>query len=93
MKYADLQTQLAQTSFSRPDYGSQAAMWNAINCGIQFPAGMANSLAMNSLHIPSKIERARERFGQPFAHEPGATWQPRKVPVLTEWMQKRGKEQ
>lgn len=39
-----------------------------------------------------RVQQARERFGQPFAHEPGATWQPRKVPVLTEWMQKRPQE-
>ena len=43
--------------------------------------------------MDNRLQQARERFGQPFAHEPGATWQPRKVPVLTEWMQKRGKEQ
>ena len=40
----------------------------------------------------SRIEVARARFGQPFAHEPGAKWKPRPVPVLTEWMQSRGKQ-
>lgn len=40
-----------------------------------------------------RVQQARERFGQPFAHEPGATWTPRKVPVLTEWMQRRGHDE
>lgn len=39
-----------------------------------------------------RVQQARERFGQPFAHEPGSVWQPRRVPVLTEWMQKRGND-
>lgn len=39
----------------------------------------------------STIEAARRRFGQPFAHEAGATWKPRAVPMLIEWLQKRGK--
>lgn len=37
------------------------------------------------------IEAARRRFGQPFAHEPGARWKPRSTPLLTEWMQKKGR--
>lgn len=40
----------------------------------------------------ARIDQARERFGQRFAHEPGATWKPRQTPVLTEWLQKRGKQ-
>ena len=38
------------------------------------------------------VARARERFGAPFAHEPGATWKPRSTPFLTEWMQSRGQK-
>ena len=37
-----------------------------------------------------KLIQAREKFGRPFAHEPGSDWVPRKVPVLTEWMQNKG---
>ena len=37
-----------------------------------------------------KLVQARERFGKKFAHEPGSDWQPRKAPVLTEWMQTKG---
>lgn len=37
------------------------------------------------------VQAARRRFGQKFAHEPGATWRPRGVPVLLEWLQRRGK--
>lgn len=38
------------------------------------------------------VERARQRFAQPFAHEPGSKWKPRSTPYLTEWMQTRGKQ-
>lgn len=37
------------------------------------------------------LEAAKRRFGQPFAHEPDTKWQPRAVPFLTEWLQKRGR--
>ena len=40
-----------------------------------------------------KICEARKRHGKPFAHESGAEWKPRAVPVLTEWMQHRTKEE
>ena len=43
-----------------------------------------------SLRHMQKLEEARKRFGQPFVHEPGATWKPRATPVLIEWMQKGG---
>lgn len=35
------------------------------------------------------VESARRRFGQPFAHEPGARWKPRQTPLLIEWLSKR----
>ena len=34
-----------------------------------------------------KICQARQRHGKPFAFESGATWKPRSVPLLTEWLQ------
>lgn len=37
-----------------------------------------------------KLVQAREKFGRPFAHEPGSDWKPRATPVLTEWMQRKG---
>ena len=37
------------------------------------------------------IERARRRFGKKFSFEPGTEWKPREVPLLTEWMQSRGR--
>ena len=39
----------------------------------------------------SRIDAARKRFGGPFSHEPGTRWKPHEVPVLTAWMQSRGK--
>lgn len=56
-------------------------------------AGLLRELMQNQIDsgYKSKVDIARERFGQRFAHEPGATWKPRTVPVLTEWMQSRGK--
>ncbi len=38
-----------------------------------------------------KIDIARERFGQPFVHEPGSKWKPNSAPFLTRWLQSRGK--
>jgi len=43
-----------------------------------------------SLRHMQKLEEARRKFGQPFVHEPGATWKPRATPVLLEWMQNGG---
>jgi hypothetical protein len=40
----------------------------------------------------SKLQLARERHGKPFAFETGATWKPRQVPLLTEWLQSRGRD-
>jgi len=34
-----------------------------------------------------KVLMARERHGKPFAFESGASWKPRQVPLLTEWLQ------
>jgi len=39
-----------------------------------------------------KLLEARERHGKPFAHESGSEWKPRAIPVLTEWMQKQGRD-
>ena len=36
-----------------------------------------------------RVETARQRFGQKFAHEPGSTWTPPKTPVLVDWLTKR----
>ena len=38
------------------------------------------------------IAKARERHGKPFAFEPGSDWQPKAVPVLTEWLQHQTRE-
>jgi hypothetical protein len=40
-----------------------------------------------------KVLAARQRHGKPFAHEAGSEWKPRAVPVLTEYMQHRTKEE
>lgn len=34
------------------------------------------------------LERARKRFGGPFAHEPKTRWKQNATPVLTRWMAK-----
>jgi hypothetical protein len=39
-----------------------------------------------------RVARARERFGQPFAYEPGATWRQRPERLLTEWLARRVEE-
>ena len=39
-----------------------------------------------------KLMQARQRHGKPFAFESGATWKPRQVPFLTEWLQGRGRD-
>jgi len=39
-----------------------------------------------------KLLEARERHGKPFAHESGSEWKPRAILVLTEWMQKQGRD-
>ena len=40
----------------------------------------------------NKVAVARQRHGKPFAFESGATWKPRSVPLLTEWLQSRTRE-
>ena len=40
----------------------------------------------------SRVEEARKRFGKPFAHEQGTTWKRPVTPILTQWMQSRGKQ-
>jgi hypothetical protein len=42
--------------------------------------------------IESKVDIARRRFGQKFSWEPGSTWTPHAVPVLTEWLQNKEKK-
>ena len=47
-------------------------------------------------HIPegeTPLQRARRRFGRPFAHQRGTDWKPRETPLLTEWMQRGGSKQ
>lgn len=39
-----------------------------------------------------KLLEARERHGKPFAHEKNSEWVPRAVPVLTDWLQKKGRD-
>jgi len=39
-----------------------------------------------------KVCQARQRHGKPFAFESGAAWKPRSVPLLTEWLQSRGRD-
>ena len=39
-----------------------------------------------------KLHTARQRHGKPFAFESGSNWKPRQVPLLTEWLQSRGRE-
>jgi len=69
---------------------SQAnALKQSINMGMQ-SAGLANTwnmLAMQQFQPPSKLDRARERFGRPFKD-----WMPRAKPVLTEWLEQRQAE-
>ena len=41
----------------------------------------------------NKVAVARQRHGKPFAFESGSNWKPRQVPLLTEWLQGRGREE
>lgn len=41
----------------------------------------------------NKVAVARQRHGKPFAYEAGSNWKPRQVPLLTEWLQGRGREE
>lgn len=45
------------------------------------------------MSMPAKLASARAKFGRPFAHEPGGHefWKPRAIPLLTEWLQTRGR--
>jgi hypothetical protein len=51
----------------------------------------AEQYAINAVR-EEKLLEARERHGKPFAHEQGSKWVPMAVPVLTAWMQSRGKD-
>lgn len=37
------------------------------------------------------VLKARERHGKPFSFEMGSDWRPHDTPVLTAWLQSRGK--
>ncbi len=53
-------------------------------------------IAGRPVQVPAEHENpldiARRRFGQPFAHESGSTWQRKTTPVLTAWLATRTKE-
>ena len=36
-----------------------------------------------------QVARARERFGRPFAYEPGTDWRPHTERVLSQWLAQR----
>jgi hypothetical protein len=40
----------------------------------------------------NKVAVARQRHGKPFAYETGSDWKPKSVPLLTAWLQSRGRE-
>ena len=43
-------------------------------------------------HVETQLERARRRFGRPFAHETGSDYRTRPAPyVLDSWLRGRGK--
>jgi len=48
---------------------------------------------MEPSKVQTKVQLARQRHGKPFAFEPGFNWTPRAVPVLTEWLQHRTREE
>jgi len=48
---------------------------------------------VSAIKAETKVDLARKRHGKPFAHEAGATWRPNETPLLTRWMQTRGKGQ
>ena len=52
---------------------------------------MMNQKNQNDVKIVNKVSIARQRHGKPFAYESGSTWKPRSVPLLTEWLQGRGR--
>ena len=39
-----------------------------------------------------KVCQAKVKHGKPFAYEAGSNWKPRQVPLLTEWLQSRGRD-
>ena len=58
---------------------------------MQKPRLILRTIVGKSIPISADpVERARQRFGKQFAHEPGAKWKPRSTPLLTEWMQSKG---
>ena len=53
---------------------------------------MKPHLKLADIKGKSPVDAARERHGKPFSHEKGSKWRPHEVPVLTAWMQGRGKK-
>ncbi|CAB4151190.1 hypothetical protein UFOVP938_41 [uncultured Caudovirales phage] len=54
---------------------------------------MMNQKSQNDDKSVNKVTIARQRHGKPFAYESGSNWKPRSVPLLTEWLQGRGREE
>lgn len=44
-----------------------------------------------SPELSDAVLKARERHGKPFSFERGSDWRPHDTPVLTAWLQSRGK--
>ena len=53
---------------------------------------MMNQKSQSDDKSVNKVTIARQRHGKPFAYESGSNWKPRSVPLLTEWLQSRGRE-
>ena len=43
-------------------------------------------------HMSDAVLKAKERHGKLFSFERGSDWRPHDVPVLTQWLQSRGRE-
>ena len=67
-------------------------LWTANDYANALQNSYANAL-QNVYQKPiSKLEFARQRHGKPFAADKGSTWAPRTKPVLTEWLESKGKK-
>lgn len=42
--------------------------------------------------LSDAVLKAKERHGKPFSYEKGSDWKPHDTPVLTQWIQSRGRE-
>lgn len=47
----------------------------------------------DSANLSDAVIKARQRHGKPFSFEHGSDWKPHDTPVLTEWLQSRGKSE